>query len=259
MVVVWAQLFPAAWAYQFTDDFKNGAHLLSFPFAFSVASISDSNTVSIIEDAMQEWENSLNFDIWSLNTDTSNVNAIRWSDQFGQETGLDETTTLAVTTRNAYGPYLRKVEIILNSKFPHLRENADNVLYRTVLHELGHTIGLDHSDVVSTVMSAYLTGLESLTYDDLQGAQAAITETQRRQKIDEQLGVTEESLRTSSALKTSNTGGVPSCGTIQDLKSAGSSKGAKNNVASMLIGTLTLILAIRFSSYFLRWPFFVRS
>ena len=91
-------------------------------------------------------------------------NSIRRSDNFGAETGYDPNSTLAITIRHTQGPYLGKTEIILNGSMQFLRVNTSNILYKTLVHEFVHVLGLDHSSeaaiiqlIVGPVNSIYKT------------------------------------------------------------------------------------------------------
>jgi hypothetical protein len=77
-------------------------------------------------------------------------NIFRWSDDFEEETGFNAETTLAVTIRYSEVPLINRVEIILNRG--HVFLNNDEFLKIVMMHELGHTVGLDHSQVYDAVM-----------------------------------------------------------------------------------------------------------
>jgi hypothetical protein len=93
---------------------------------------------------------------------------------------MDPSSVLAVAIRYVNGPYFAKTEIVINGG--HSLNQNDYFLRTTLTHELGHTMGLDHSDVSSAVMAPSLQlqyfGLQN---DDVVGMQAAAEETDRRQ------------------------------------------------------------------------------
>ena len=103
---------------------------------------------------------------------SDNVNTIGWSVQAGNQTGI---TGISGTGSSSAGPFtIIESDIALNSAF-------NPVLDVTAVHEVGHMLGIDHSNVQGTVMSgpnppprpstAY-TSLSSLTADDIAGCQA---------------------------------------------------------------------------------------
>jgi hypothetical protein len=187
---VFAMLRPnIAWSWSFTEDFRQGFYWSSFPINFGkfVTSVADGELLAqITEQAQQEWEDAVGREIWNMSPGyiigNGSGNHIRWSNNIGGETGYDPSTTLAVTVRYNSGTYFSKVEIILNGANNELRSNHQNMLKKTILHELGHTIGLDHSQQYS-IMGPGLSGVQSLTADDYQGANAAINEHLYRQSI----------------------------------------------------------------------------
>lgn len=178
-------------AYSFTSDFSAGIYWSSYPVTATIfgANESEGQVLQQLTDrAVQEWQDSVGKEMWSFG-DTPLIgaapfgNAVRWSNNFAAETGFNPTTTLAVTVRYRLGTHFSRFEIILNGENTALRNNSANILYQVLLHELGHVLGLDHSDSTGAVMYASLQGNNSLSDDDISGATAAVNETLRRQEV----------------------------------------------------------------------------
>lgn len=178
-----------AYGYSFTGDFKQGIYWQSLPVTFQRFAVDDqegSLLENIVRQATAEWENALGSSLWSLPGSyiigaSDSGNYIKWSNQFAKDTGLDDKQTLAVTVRYNNGNFFSKTVIILNGQLTSLRTNSGNILYKTILHELGHTLGLDHSNATSAIMRAYLSDANHLTQDDEDGVAALYNETVTRQ------------------------------------------------------------------------------
>ena len=90
------------------------------------------------------------------------------SSNFGQSFG---SNTLAVTTYWMSGSTMTEGDILFNSAQAWdsyrgaLRSAYD--IRRVALHELGHVLGLGHSDLSSAIMYAYITNTDALTADDI--------------------------------------------------------------------------------------------
>ena len=232
-----------AMAYRITEDFSKGFYWASLPISFIVMDSNQSRLDTInamTQDAVQEWESyifsdNIN-DLWNVNSQlgspVSNRNIIRWSTKFAAETGLNESTTLAVAIRYTGGPYVARAEIIINGNHP---INSFPEQLKTVLtHELGHTLGLDHSDVGAAVMAPTIQipyyGLHS---DDLSGMNYTVSETRRRQIIGYVSPLSKQTTSESSPL---------SCGTV-DLSGGGGS-GPGNPMVSLGLGLLLALAAL---------------
>lgn len=225
-------------AYSFTQDFQKGVYWKSFPLTmtrFAADQAEGDLLQTLVDESVSEWENSTGTEIWNISpVEISNNfrgNYIRWSYNFAAETGFDATRTLAVTIRYNSGTYFEQVVIILNAQITYLRTNFGGALKKTILHELGHTIGLDHSDQ-EAIMAATLTSISSLQDDDIRGMNALIDETQKRQ----QSGFVANQTQSSESNK------VAACGTIEDIASGGGGGGIQF-LQSLLMGVVLALMA----------------
>jgi hypothetical protein len=247
-------LISKAEAYSFTSDFKKGFHWASFPIKMNkfAAVQSDSAMLeNLANSAVAEWENAVGKDIWEVsavqNTSAYTGNYIRWSDDFGTETGYDPSRTLAITIRYNQGTVFQSTVIILNGSIGYLRQNWGNTLKTTILHEIGHTIGLDHSSDSGAVMAASLGATTSLQSDDIQGMNALMDETISRQASGyvSPLSASEKK--------------VAACGSIEDIsRNSGGSGGAMTNFLGSLIVGIMLIVMIGKMEKFRRQKVLVR-
>ena len=95
------------------------------------------------------------------------------STNFGHSFG---SSTLAVTTYWFSGSTMTEADILFNSNQPWdsyrggLRSAYD--VRRVALHESGHALGMAHSSLSSAIMYAYISSNDTLSSDDISGAQS---------------------------------------------------------------------------------------
>lgn len=219
-------LSTSAWGYNLTQDFTQGFYWANLPISIHVVE-KDAEKKETLEqlakDAIGEWEARTGLSLWTLEGGTPNI--IRWSNKFAEETQMDPTTVLAVAIRYTEGPYFARTEIVINGNHP-LNHVLSNLL-TTITHELGHTVGLDHSSESEALMAPTLQDpYHGLHTDDVNGMTYAFEETQKRQITKYVSPLAFEQKETKSPL---------SCGTV----SVGSGSGG---AASLVLGMLTALL-----------------
>lgn len=170
------------WAFRLTPDFQKGFYWQETPISITVID-SDASRKDRIESlalaAIDDWQMSSGLSLWDyVGTGTKNI--IRWSDNFAKETNMDPNSVLAVAIRYTNGPYFAKTEIVINGG--HTYNHNDALLRTTLTHELGHTMGLDHSEegqaVMAPTLQPWYTGLHT---DDVDGIREAIKVMEERQ------------------------------------------------------------------------------
>lgn len=140
-------------------------------------SSSSADAVARLQTAMGKWSAVCNITFQydgttlssaSLSTGSADgVNVIAWGPLSGNTTGV---TYVTASGPSPSGPFtLNEADIVLNNAF---NPNIDV----TMLHEVGHMLGLDHSDIQNTVMSGppltTYVSLNALTADDIAGCRS---------------------------------------------------------------------------------------
>jgi len=179
--------FNLGFTFELTEDLKRGDFWQNIPLTFFYKKTSkdptlDELTKTAIIESIEEWNKQLNLGpVWYFNNsktaNISNSNIIRWSEDFERETGYTATNTMAITIRYSTPPLLIKAEIILNKEYTSLYHLSN--LKLVLMHELGHTIGLDHSNDPVSIMYRSLSlnnnSYQVVTFDDIQGIEQALS------------------------------------------------------------------------------------
>lgn len=177
-----------AWSYRLTQDFINGFYWATLPIKFVIQDENlerRSRLIKLSEAAIKEWEKETGFTLWNLEEDGS-TNVIRWSTKFAAETKMDPETVLAVAIRYTDGPYISRSEIIINGNHTAFNTTSSYInnmnLGTTLVHEFGHTMGLDHSENELAVMAPNLQyPYVGLHFDDVDGMNEVFEQTEQRQ------------------------------------------------------------------------------
>ncbi len=253
IIVTFLSLIVAssASAYSFTDDFNKGIYWQTLPIPLTVVGANDTQGALLydaVSDAADQWENAAGQDIWSISGDyvigNPGGNVIRWSTNFAAETGYDASSTLAVAVRYQQGPYYARTEIIINENLASINPYGISALHRVILHEMGHTIGLDHSNQ-NAIMAPYIGNLTTLQNDDANGVIELINQTHYRQSIGYVSPYSMESSTESSAV------GPLSCGTVDMGGGSGGSSGSGGgNAAGVILSLLLGVLLVNPKSAF---------
>lgn len=185
MWIKWLLIFAItlpAWGYNLTQDFVNGFYWASLPINVTVVDNNSSRKsliTSLAQSAIGEWERKSGLSLWDI-TGSGTNNIIRWSENFAAETKMDPSSILAVAIRYTNGPYFAKTEIVINGSH-YLNQDRNNLL-TTITHELGHTMGLDHSSDMMAVMAPTLQDpYMGLQRDDISGIEDAHSQIEHRQ------------------------------------------------------------------------------
>jgi hypothetical protein len=235
-------------SYEVTIDFKEGMYWTILPIKM-YRYVLDSSMAEDLKNATEvsedDWESNVGQDLWEFVGDVGVrsggmlVNNIRWSDNFGNETGYDPSTTLAITIRFNNGSIFTKTEVILNGNHNNLRNNIGGMLLNTVMHELGHTIGLDHTNQYA-IMAPYSNDLRALQYDDIEGG-----------KYVYKVNASRQSSGYSEYLSNKKRGGIDqigACGSI-DITSGGDESNV-SFMSSLFLGLLATFGWLLFTASF---------
>jgi hypothetical protein len=245
-------------AYVYTQDFSKGFYWQAFPVRMIISGTDFTGYLPQVADmAMKTWEDNsvVGRNIWDI-SNVSQVNSIQWSSNASDFQGLDMGQTLAIAIRYNQVPYVIKAQIFLNKTHANFYGlNAKLNLYKVLVHELGHTLGLDHNSSTPSIMAPYLNTWENhycdqssyssclvnyLTNDDVNGGNSAFNEHARRQAV----GYTfAQESNTEITQK-----GLAACGTVEVIGDSDDSNGPGNFLVSISFGLLLMMIVRKFKN-----------
>lgn len=241
-------------AYRLNSVAEAGARWMNLPIQMEINTsnndgLSSSEVTSTIEEAMDKWNTGTNKNIFQL-TGTNSVSSsqamaldgtsqIVFSNNFMADTGFDPSTVVAIGGQYGNGTEMRDAFIVFNDESvtwtltgraePSATGYSDHLL-SIALHELGHTIGLGHSQYSDAVMYGTRTALvkDNLTQDDIDGA----------------LYLTSSSVTGSGSSSTRRSSGG-GCGSISNVNNTGS---GNTNLAIFMLMPLLALISFRVSA-----------
>jgi hypothetical protein len=250
-----------AQAYRLNKVAEAGARWKTLPVSMKLnpanSGLKDDEVNRVISNAMGSWNTGTAKDVLAISgidasataatgMDMDGINSITFSADFREDSnGFDPDTTVAVGGQYGDGDAMMDAFIIFNAEA--VAWNTDQAkstikgisysddLETIAVHELGHVIGLGHSDITTAIMSSSRSGktARTLTDDDISGAKYLT-------------GSADASGTGSSSGSdgSSSAGGTAGCGSLGN-NNASSSNGNMGGMAAMMLLPLTVLVFAR--------------
>lgn len=130
--------------------------------------VHNSSYSDLIKPAFNEWINVSNRKISVEYIPEIRKKAARISFRFVDKCSIPDKLGLAHTTYSGKYVVFTEIEIATTNPYTNERLSRDNI-YKTIVHEIGHAIGLDHSPDKMSIMYAqnlYPSTIQTITTDD---------------------------------------------------------------------------------------------
>jgi len=257
-------------AYKLNNVALNGARWRSYPVSLQLnpanSGLPSKTVLAVIQQDMEKWNTAVGFEALAVSRisdsvaaanvmDVDGINAIGFSISFKNDSnGFDPKSAVAIAGQYGDGYTMSDAFLLFNSEYvswytddtqSSIKRGYTDHLPTIALHELGHVLGLGHSEVASAIMAAVRqTKIETtLTDDDIAGARYVTG-------IDTTSNDAGSSTSTDNNTSSSMSGG---CATITTNSSGGSNGGnISGNAAIMLLPMLALLFIRRRAAAFNR-------
>jgi len=254
-------LTQTLYAFKVNNVALNGARWRSYPVSLNIntanSGLAEKEVIATIQEDMSKWNTAVGFEALAISgTDTTpssetmavdGVNNIAFSLNFKSDSsGFDPESAVAIAGQYGDGYTMSDAFLLFNSEYvawdtdsatsTSKRSYRDN-LPTIALHELGHVLGLGHSDIATAVMAAVRQTkiVETLTDDDIAGAKYVTG-------IDASSSDAAGQGSSSGTNRSSMSGG---CATITNSSGGSNGGNISGNAAIMLLPMLALLFIRR--------------
>lgn len=247
-----------------TVDLARGDFWATLPLRINLQSSSDGAkdevTRAALLTAMNYWSEATGLQLWkiisSVNPTAVSDIKISWAKNFSQQTGHDDQGTMAVTIRSARPPLIQQAEVILNPNF--LNTETVLALELVLIHELGHTMGLDHATNADSIMYrsinlSQLSGglrLQELLPDDIEYMRELASLHEERQRQNPQVlaakstSANGQSTERFLGMKVNNCGGLGQEIKTLNLSASSTVKEPDLFLLSLFLGLLPFLISL---------------